>query len=66
MTVPEYDALVVGCGFGGMGAAIQLRRLGMANILMVVSRRGFGWHLACEHLSRFGGGYCLANLFLFF
>ncbi|WP_081495079.1 flavin-containing monooxygenase [Mycolicibacterium chubuense] len=35
MNVQQYDAIVVGAGFGGMGAAIQLRRLGYDNILIL-------------------------------
>jgi hypothetical protein len=30
----QYDAVIVGAGFGGMGAAIQLRRLGLDNLLI--------------------------------
>ena len=33
--VQQYDAVIVGAGFGGIGAAIQLRRLGYDNILIV-------------------------------
>ena len=35
MGVPEYDVVVVGAGFGGMGAAIQLKKMGYDNILIV-------------------------------
>ena len=31
---PEYEAIIVGTGFGGMGAAIQLGQLGVTNIRM--------------------------------
>ena len=32
---PEFEALIIGAGFGGMGAAIQLRRLGIESFLIV-------------------------------
>jgi cation diffusion facilitator CzcD-associated flavoprotein CzcO len=43
---PEYQAIVVGTGFGGMGAAIQLKRLGIDSILMLdeASDVGGTWH----------------------
>jgi cation diffusion facilitator CzcD-associated flavoprotein CzcO len=31
----RYDAVIVGAGFGGMGAAIQLKRLGYENLLIL-------------------------------
>jgi cation diffusion facilitator CzcD-associated flavoprotein CzcO len=31
----QYDAIIVGAGFGGMGAAIQLKRLGFDNLLIL-------------------------------
>ncbi|MBN6038334.1 NAD(P)/FAD-dependent oxidoreductase [Amycolatopsis sp. 195334CR] len=31
----QYDAVIVGAGFGGMGAAIQLKRLGYQNLLIL-------------------------------
>ncbi|MDV8005281.1 NAD(P)/FAD-dependent oxidoreductase [Rhodococcus sp. IEGM 1318] len=46
MTV-QYDAVVVGAGFGGMGAAIQLKRLGL-NKLAILEREddlGGTWHV---------------------
>lgn len=45
--VPQYEAIIVGTGFGGMGAAIQLRRMGIDNILMLdrASDLGGTWHL---------------------
>ena len=33
----QLDAIIVGAGFGGMGAAIQLNRLGY-NILAILDR----------------------------
>ncbi|AXI04330.1 flavin-containing monooxygenase [Aquirhabdus parva] len=43
---PEYQAIIVGTGFGGMGAAIQLNRLGITSILMLdeASDVGGTWH----------------------
>ncbi len=43
----DYEALIVGTGFGGMGAAIQLKRLGIDNFLMIdrASDLGGTWHL---------------------
>ena len=43
----DYDALVVGTGFGGMGAAITLKKLGFTSILMVDRADDLGgtWHL---------------------
>lgn len=43
----DYEALIVGTGFGGMGAAIQLQRLGISSILMVDRADDLGgtWHL---------------------
>lgn len=42
-----YDAIIVGTGFGGMGAAIQLRRLGLERILMLEREDDLGgtWHV---------------------
>lgn len=44
---PEYEAVIVGCGFGGMGAAIQLGRQGIRNILMLDRADDLGgtWHV---------------------
>src|SRR5271156_2383538 len=35
MSAQRLDAVVVGAGFGGMGAAIQLKRLGLDNIVIL-------------------------------
>ncbi|MEU7479857.1 NAD(P)/FAD-dependent oxidoreductase [Lentzea sp. NPDC042327] len=42
-----HDAVVVGAGFGGMGAAIQLRRLGMRDLLVLEREDDLGgtWHV---------------------
>ncbi|UQX09639.1 flavin-containing monooxygenase [Candidatus Mycobacterium methanotrophicum] len=52
----RFDAIIVGAGFGGIGAAIQLSRLGYDNILIVDREDDLGgtWHvnhypgLACD------------------
>lgn len=46
ITTPHYQAVIVGTGFGGMGAAIQLQRQGITNILMLdeASDAGGTWH----------------------
>ncbi|RZS40805.1 cation diffusion facilitator CzcD-associated flavoprotein CzcO [Herbihabitans rhizosphaerae] len=43
----QFDAVVIGAGFGGMGAAIQLRRLGYDNLLIVDRESDLGgtWHV---------------------
>lgn len=45
--VTQYDAVIVGAGFGGMGAAIQLRRLGYDNLLILERESDLGgtWHV---------------------
>ncbi|WP_436496207.1 flavin-containing monooxygenase [Actinokineospora sp. HUAS TT18] len=44
---PTYDAIIVGAGFGGMGAAIELKRLGLHNLLIVDRESDLGgtWHV---------------------
>jgi cation diffusion facilitator CzcD-associated flavoprotein CzcO len=44
---PEYDAIIVGAGFGGMGAAIQLNRLGITNLAILEREDDLGgtWHV---------------------
>ncbi len=43
----HFDVVIVGAGFGGIGAAIQLKRLGYQNILMVDREDDLGgtWHV---------------------
>src|SRR5690349_21643619 len=43
----QYDAVIVGAGFGGMGAAIQLQRLGLDNLLILERESDLGgtWHV---------------------
>ncbi len=44
---PQYEAVIVGTGFGGMGAAIQLQRDGIHNVLMLDRNNDLGgtWHV---------------------
>lgn len=44
---PEQEAIIVGTGFGGMGAAIELKRQGFKNIKMFDRADDLGgtWHL---------------------
>lgn len=44
---PQYDAIVVGAGFGGMGAGIELDRLGLSNFLILEREDDLGgtWHV---------------------
>ncbi|EME16644.1 flavin-containing monooxygenase [Rhodococcus triatomae] len=43
----HYDAVVVGAGFGGMGAAIALNRLGLTNLAILEREDDLGgtWHV---------------------
>ena len=43
----QFDVVIVGAGFGGIGAAIQLKRLGYDNILIVDREDDLGgtWHV---------------------
>ena len=43
----HYDAVIVGAGFGGIGAAIQLKRLGFDNLLILERESDLGgtWHV---------------------
>lgn len=42
MSQPEFEVAIVGCGFGGMGAAIQLRRMGVESFVMVDREEDLG------------------------
>ena len=44
---PDHEVVIVGAGFGGMGAAIQLGRMGIESILMLDQADDLGgtWHL---------------------
>ena len=44
----SHEAVIVGAGFGGMGAAIQLKRLGRATTSLILEREddlGGTWHV---------------------
>jgi cation diffusion facilitator CzcD-associated flavoprotein CzcO len=47
MSGQDFDVVIVGAGFGGIGAAIQLNRLGYDNILIVDREDDLGgtWHV---------------------
>src|ERR1700742_4669407 len=47
MTSELYDAVIVGAGFGGIGAAIQLKRLGYDNFVILDREADLGgtWHV---------------------
>ncbi|WP_040633201.1 flavin-containing monooxygenase [Mycolicibacterium phlei] len=46
-TSQPYDAVIVGAGFGGIGAAIQLKRLGYENFVILDREDDMGgtWHV---------------------
>jgi cation diffusion facilitator CzcD-associated flavoprotein CzcO len=43
----QFDVVIVGAGFGGIGAAIQLNRLSYDDIVIVEREDGLGgtWHV---------------------
>ena len=47
MTTEQFDAVIVGAGFGGIGAAIQLKRLGYDNFVILDREDDLGgtWHV---------------------
>ncbi len=47
MTSEQFDAVIVGAGFGGIGAAIQLKRLGIENFVILDREEDLGgtWHV---------------------
>ena len=47
MTSEQFDAVIVGAGFGGIGAAIQLKRLGIENFVILDREDDLGgtWHV---------------------
>lgn len=47
MGAQQYDVIIVGAGFGGIGAAIQLRRLGYENFVILDREDDLGgtWHV---------------------
>ena len=47
MNTDPFDAIIVGAGFGGIGAAIQLKRLGFDNFIILDREDDLGgtWHV---------------------
>jgi cation diffusion facilitator CzcD-associated flavoprotein CzcO len=47
MSTQQFDVVIVGAGFGGIGAAIQLKRIGYENILLLDRENDLGgtWHV---------------------
>jgi cation diffusion facilitator CzcD-associated flavoprotein CzcO len=47
MTSEQFDAVIVGAGFGGIGAAIQLKRMGYQNFVILDREDDLGgtWHV---------------------
>jgi cation diffusion facilitator CzcD-associated flavoprotein CzcO len=47
MTSGQYEAVIVGAGFGGIGAAIQLKRMGYENFIILDREDDLGgtWHV---------------------
>ena len=47
MTTEQFDAVIVGAGFGGIGAAIQLKRMGYDNFVILDRENDLGgtWHV---------------------
>ena len=47
MTEQQFDVIIVGAGFGGIGAAIQLKRLGYENFVILDRESDLGgtWHV---------------------
>lgn len=47
MNTDRFDAIIVGAGFGGIGAAIQLKRLGFENFVILDREDDLGgtWHV---------------------
>jgi len=47
ISVQHFDVIIVGAGFGGIGAAIQLKRLGYEKIVVVDREDDLGgtWHV---------------------
>ena len=46
MTAPDYDTVIVGAGFSGIGTAIKLDKSGMGDYLLIEAADGPGgtWH----------------------
>ena len=53
MTGPDYETVIVGAGFSGIGAAIKLDKAGLGDYVVIEAGDGARWHLALEHVSRY-------------
>ena len=42
MTAPDYDTVIVGAGFSGIGTAIQLDKAGLSEYLLIEAGEGPG------------------------
>ena len=53
MTSEQFDAVIVGAGFAGIGAAIQLNRLGYDNYVILEREDDLGgtWSVSYTHLT---------------
>ena len=49
MTTEQFDAVIVGAGFGGIGAAIQLKRLGYDNFVILDRENDLGGTWRVNH-----------------
>ena len=49
MTTEQFDAVIVGAGFGGIGAAIQLKRLGYDNFVILERENDLGGTWLVNH-----------------
>ncbi|TPG32266.1 flavin-containing monooxygenase [Mycolicibacterium hodleri] len=47
MNAPQFDVIIVGAGFGGIGASVQLKKMGYENILILDREDDLGgtWHV---------------------
>ncbi len=53
MTGPDYETVIVGAGFSGIGAAIKLDKAGLGRLCRHRGRRRPRRHLVLEHVSRY-------------
>ncbi len=53
VTVPDYDTVIVGAGFSGIGTAIKLDKAGLGDYLMIEAGRRGRRYLVLEHVSRY-------------
>ena len=52
MTEQNYDVVIVGAGFGGIGAAVQLKRLGFEDFVLLDRRDDLGGTWYVSHYPR--------------